>query len=230
MPRKKIFEHDFMNTPKLERVEVDGKRYYRLPNGGLAISVTTALGDASDKSALIAWKKRVGEQKAQQISTQAANRGTALHSICENYLLNEEDYPPKAMPINIASFKKLRPYMDNHIGRVYGVEQSLYSERLMAAGTADCIAEWNGVPSIIDFKTSLKLKREDWIENYFLQATTYALMVEELTNHKVPQIVIMISVDDEEPQIFIKDKDQYVNRVKEIFNERSKVRASPEVA
>lgn len=222
MPRKKIFEHEFLSIPKLERVEKGGKRYYKLPNGNLAVSVTTAIGDASDKTALYEWRTRVGEAEANRISTQAANRGTALHSICEGYLLNKEEYPEKSMPSNIAMFRQLRPYLDQNVGKVYGIESTLYSATLNAAGTTDCIAEWDGIPSIIDFKTSRREKREDWIQNYFLQATTYALMAEELTDMHFPQIVILIGVDDSDPQVFIRDKEQYIDRVKEIFNERSK--------
>jgi hypothetical protein len=226
--RKKIFEHKLIDFPKLERVSMHGKRYYVLPNNELAISVTAGIDQATDKTHLIEWRKRIGEAEAQKISTQAANRGTALHSICENYLLNSEEYPKNSMPANIHSFKQLRPLLDRYIGKVYGIEARLYSMELMAAGTADCIAEWDGIPSIIDFKTSTKLKREDWIQGYFLQSTTYSMMVEELTDIKVPQIVIMIAVDGEEPQIFIKNKFQYVERVKEIFNECSKTRATLE--
>jgi ATP-dependent exoDNAse (exonuclease V) beta subunit len=216
--RKKIFEHDLIDFPKLERVSKDGKRYYILPNGELAISVTAALDQATDKTYLKEWKARIGETEAQKISTQAANRGTALHSICENYLLNEEGYPEGAMPANIFSFKQIRPYIDRYIGKVYGIESRLYSMALKAAGTADCIAQWDGIPSIIDFKTSRKIKQENWIQNYFLQSTTYAMMVEELTDMKVPQIVIMIAVDGEDPQIFIKNKFQYTDQVNEIFS------------
>jgi hypothetical protein len=217
LSRKKIFEHELIQLEPLERVEVNGKRHYVLPNGELAISVTAGIDAASDKTHLMEWRKRVGEAEAQKISTKAANRGTALHSICENYLLNKEEYPENSMPANIQSFKEIRPYLDNHIGKIYGIEARLYSTELKAAGTADCIAEWDGIPSIIDFKTSTKLKKEEWIQGYFLQSTTYSMMVEELTDIKVPQIVIIIAVDGEDPQIFIKDKQQYVERVKEIF-------------
>ena len=228
MARKKIFEHKFFNIPKLERVTVDGKRYYRLPNGNLAISVTTAVSDASDKTALYEWKARVGEAAANRISTQAANRGTALHSICEHYLLNKEDYPENSMPSNIDMFKTLRPYLDKHITEIYGLETTLYSNELNAAGTTDCVALWDGIPSIIDFKTSRKEKKEEWIQGYFFQATIYAMMVEELTGVEIPKIVILVGVDDNPPQVFVKDKSQYIQRVREIFDERNKTGTTSE--
>ena len=215
--QRKIFTHKLFEFEELPRVVIDGKRHYQLPDGSLAKSVTTAIGDASDKTALYEWRKRVGEEEAQRISTQAANRGTSLHSICEYYLLNEERMPKKTMPINVDTFRKIQPLIDKHIDNIYGIEARLYSYQLKAAGTTDCIAEWDGVPSIIDFKTSKKTKKEEWIENYFLQATTYAMMTEERTGLKVPQLVILIAVDHEEPQIFIRQAENYREKVIKIF-------------
>ena len=217
MSRKRTFEHEFIEFEKLERVTTEDSRYYVLPDGSRAWSVTQIIGQSMDKTPLMEWRARVGEAEAQKISTQAARRGTAFHSICESYLMNEESYPSNSMPVNIESFKKVRPILNEHLGKIYGIESMLYSTTLKAAGTTDCIAEWDGVTSIIDFKTSRRAKREDWIESYFLQATTYALMMEERTGIRVPQRVILVSVDDDEPQLFIRDKEQYIKRVEEIF-------------
>ena len=221
MSRKKKFEHHFFPTIALERVVIDGKRHYVTPSGGKYKSVTTILGEKTDKSHLVAWKKRVGEAEAQKISTFAANRGTAVHSICENYLMNEETFPPNTMPSNIDTFKVLRPILDQNIGKIYGIEYFMYSDELKTAGATDVIAEYNGINSIIDFKTSQKLKKEEWIQNYFIQATAYAMMAEERLGEyqfKVPQIVVIIAVDHEEPQMFVKPKSLYVDKVKEIFD------------
>lgn len=214
---RKLFEHQFLPNFDLPRVEIEGKRFYQLPDGSLAKSVTTAIGDSMDKTHLYEWRKRVGEEEANKISSQAAVRGTAIHSICESYLMNESSFPKGTMPSNIDSFKQLKPYMDANIGLLYGIEHRLYSTKLKAAGTADCICQWNGVPTIVDFKTSRKIKKEEWIQNYYLQATTYAMMVEELFDIEVPQFCIMITVDHEDPQIFVKKKAPYVDRVLEIF-------------
>lgn len=214
---RKIFEHEFYTPFKLERVVIDGKRHYLTPEGGKYKSVTTILDEKLDKSSLIEWRKKVGEEEAKRISTQAANRGTAIHNIAEHYLLNNESYPTGSMPANIDTFKKLRPIIDERIGKLFGLEYFVYSDRLKTAGATDCIAEFDGVNSIIDFKTSKKLKKEEWIESYFLQATCYAMMVEERLPLVIPQIVILIAVDHEEPQVFVKSKLDYIKKVEEIF-------------
>lgn len=214
---RKIFEHSFFPKIQLERVVIDGARHYATPEGKKYKSVTTIIGERTDKTHLLEWRKRVGEAKANQISTQAANRGTAIHNIAEHYLLNEPNYPKGVMPANVDTFKKLRPIIDDNIGMIYGLEHFMYSDLLQTAGATDCIAEFNGVMSIIDFKTSTKIKKEEWIQNYFLQATAYALMTEERHGVEVPQIVILIAVDHEEPQVFVKPKYLYVDEVRELF-------------
>ncbi len=216
--RKRTFEHQFLPKIELERVTIDGVRHYVTPSGKAYPSVTTVLGRKTDKTHLIEWRKRIGGAEATKISVRAANRGTAIHTICENYLLNEESYPPNSMPANIDTFKTLRPLIDNHIGKVYALEHFMYSDLLMTAGATDCIAEFDGVMSVVDFKTSTKLKKEEWIQNYFFQATSYAMMAEERHGIEVPQIAIMIAVDHEEPQLFVKPKSLYINQVRELFS------------
>jgi genome maintenance exonuclease 1 len=196
---------------------VDGKRYYVHPDGSKFKSVTTILGERTDKSALYAWRKRVGEEEANKISVQAATRGTAVHLLCERYLRNEEDYLKGAMPSNVMSFNDLQKILDDNIDLIYANEIPLFSHRLKAAGRCDLIAKFNGINSIVDFKTSKKPKKEEWIQNYFLQATAYSLMAEEMYDIEIPQIVIMITVDHENPQTFIKNKNDYIEKVLEIF-------------
>ena len=214
---RKIFEHSFFPKIELERVVIDGARHYITPEGKKYKSVTTILSEKSDKTHLIEWRKRVGEAEANKISTRAANRGTAIHDIAEHYLLNNPSYPKGVMPANVDTFKSLRPLIDEHIGTVYALEHFMYSDLLMTAGATDCIAEFDGVTTIVDFKTSTKLKKEEWIQNYFLQATAYALMAEERHDIEVPQIAIMIAVDHEDPQLFVKPKYLYVDEVRELF-------------
>lgn len=217
MDSRKIFRHNLVPKIEIETTNIDGKRYYVLPNGEKFRSVTTVISEATDKTALLEWRARVGEEEAKKISTQAARRGTAVHSIAERYVLNEENYLRDAMPSGIDAFKSIQTLIDKHVDNIYGIELPLYSTTLRTAGRCDLIAEFNGVPSVIDFKTSRKLKKEEWIENYFLQTTCYAMMFSLIYKTIIPQIVVMIAVDHEEPQLFVKDTKDYVNRVLEIF-------------
>ena len=219
---RKYFNHKFVPTVELTTETIDGQRHYVLPDGVTKLkSVTTIIGERTDKTALLEWKKRVGEEEAQKISVQAARRGTAIHSIAERYVLNEEKfYGEKEMPINVESFKPIKQILDNHVDNIFGVEIPLYSKALGCAGRTDLVAEYDGVLSIIDFKTSKKMKKAEWIENYFIQATCYAMMFEWIYKIAVPQIVIIITVDDEKtPQVFKLERSQYVNRVLEIFRQ-----------
>lgn len=218
----KQFEHNFVPLLSLEDKIVDGKRYYYLPNGERFKSVTTVLGEKLDKSALEKWKKKVGEEEASKISRQAATRGTAVHRIAEKFILNNPDYAAGEMPSNIDTFSQIKKNLIDNLGPVLGVELPLYSRVLKTAGRADLAAYYNGprgfLPSIIDFKTSKRLKNESWIEGYLLQSTVYSMMFEYHYKIQIPQFVIIIAVDDEpEAQVFIKDRSQYVNRVLEVF-------------
>jgi genome maintenance exonuclease 1 len=173
-----------------------------------------------DKTALLEWRAKVGEEEARKISTQAARRGTAVHSLAERYVLNEEDYLRGAMPSGVDAFKSLQTLIDKHVDNILGIELPLYSVALKTAGRCDLIAEFDGVPSIVDFKTSRRLKKEEWIESYFLQTTVYSMMFEYMYKIQIPQIAIMIAVDHEEPQLFVKDRGDYVNKVIDIFTAR----------
>lgn len=214
----KIFDHRFLPSRELERVEIDGVRHYKTPEGNFYKSVTTVLGEKLDKSGLEKWKKRVGEEEAKRVSSLAARRGTAIHDIAEKYVLNEAMWSAGAMPANIETFRMAKKVLDEHVDVIYGIELYLYSDTLKTAGATDLIAEYDGVLSIIDYKTSSSNKTEDMIEGYFLQSTCYALMAEEMHGIEIPQIVIiMMSDDSPDPLVFIKNKSQYVSRVREVF-------------
>ena len=118
----------------------------------------------------------------------------------------------------IETFDRIKNVLDENVDDILGIELPLFSTSLKCAGRTDVVAHYNGVPSIIDFKTSLKIKKEEWIEHYFIQSTVYSMMFEWTYKIKIPQIVIIISVDNEPvPQIFIKDRAQYVQRVLDMF-------------
>ena len=215
----KKFKHNFVPFVELETETINGKRHYVLPDGVTKLkSVTTILSEKSDKTALFEWRKRVGDEEANRISNQAARRGTSIHKIAERYVLNEENIYKDQMPVNVDTFMSIKGVLDEHVDNILGIELPLYSKALGCAGRTDLVAEYDGKLSIIDFKTSRKLKKEEWIENYFLQSTVYAMMFEWTYKFSVPQIVIIISVDDEKtPQTFVMERSKYVDRVLEVF-------------
>lgn len=214
---RKQFNHCLVEPINLTTETIEGMRHYVLPSGEKFKSVTSVLSEKLDKTALFAWRKRVGEAEANRISTQAARRGTSVHSIAERYILNDENYVGKEMPSNAAAFKPISEILNSHVDNIKGVELALFSRALKTAGRTDLVCEWKGTNSILDFKTSRKLKKEEWIESYFLQSTVYSMMFEHLYKISTPQIVILIAVDHEDPQIFVRDRNQYVKKVLEIF-------------
>jgi CRISPR/Cas system-associated exonuclease Cas4 (RecB family) len=200
---------------ELKRIDGENGRKYVTPSGNSYPSITTVLSDSTDKSFLIEWRKRVGEEEANRIVKKSSSRGTKLHSICEKYLLNElNDFKIKTMMPDIKDFfMQLKPHIDENVGDVFGLEQPLYSDRLRISGTTDCIAEWNGKLSIIDYKNSRKIKEEKHIQNYFLQCTAYAEMFEDVTKRPIEQIVVAIANEDGKPQIFVHEKHKYVSNL-----------------
>jgi genome maintenance exonuclease 1 len=215
----KKFKHNFVPFVELSTETIDGQRHYVLPDGTTKLkSVTTIISEKSDKTALYEWRKKVGEEEANRISTQAARRGTSIHKIAERYVLNEENIYKDEMPINVETFKSIQNILDDHVDNILGVELPLYSKALKCAGRTDLVAEYDGVLSIIDFKTSRKLKKLEWIENYLLQSTVYSMMFEWTYKIAVPQFVIIIAVDDEKtPQTFVMERSKYVDKVLEVF-------------
>ena len=189
-------------------------RKYTTPNKKEYPSITTVLS-AKSKEAIKAWRARVGEEEANKISQRASIRGTAVHAIIEKYLNNEEDFREGYMPHIIQSFNDVRPHFDQRIGTVYGQEIPLYSDHLGVAGRVDCVAEFDGKLSIIDFKTSLKPKKKEWVESYFQQECFYAIAWEERTGMPITQLVTIIAVDNAAPQVFIEHRDDWVPALRE---------------
>jgi genome maintenance exonuclease 1 len=176
----------------------DGKRYYTLEDGTKLPSVTTVLG-AQKKQAIMEWRRRVGEEEANRVSRKATSRGTNVHTLCERYLNNEAlgDIMPDAKEM----FASLKPLL-NRIDNIHYQECALWSKQLEMAGRVDCIGEFDGKLSVIDFKTSKKIKSEAHIEDYFWQTTAYALMYEEMIGTPIDDIVIIMAVEDEQPLLF----------------------------
>ena len=192
--------------PKIEsQTFPDGKRYYVTPEGKKLPSVTTVVG-AQKKQAIMEWRQRVGEEVANKISKQATTRGTNMHTLCEYYLNNEPKPPGVVMPDAKEMFISIKPYL-NKINNIHYQEVGLWSSQLGLAGRVDCIGEYEGRLSVIDFKTSKKIKNREDILDYFWQCTAYALMYEELVGTPIDNLVIIMAVDNEQPLIF-KEKTQ----------------------
>jgi len=186
----------------------NGRRYLS-PEGNKYPSITTVLGVLS-KAGIAAWRARVGDEEANKISHRASTRGTAVHDIVEKYLDNEE--LPEVLPHITASLSNLKPSL-SRIGRIFAQESPLYSKHLGVAGRVDCVGEYDGVPSIIDFKTSKKIKKKEWISSYFMQAAAYAIMWEERTGMPITNLVIIMDVDNESPQIYVEHRDNWTEKL-----------------
>ena len=193
-------------------VSKDSGRVYTDPNNNTYPSITTVLSILSE-DAIKAWRARVGEEEANRISKTASNRGTAVHDLLERYVNNESDFDKEVESHIMQSFYDVKPVLDKCLTKVYAQEAGLYSERLGVAGRVDCVGEWNGIDSIIDYKTSKKLKKKEWIDSYFMQSTAYAIMWEERTGIPINQIVVVIAVDNEEPQIFIEKRENWTEKL-----------------
>jgi len=218
-----MFEHVEVELHEMEAVTTEEGRVYKTPEGVDLPSITTVLSILS-RDSIEAWKKKVGVEEANKISHRAATRGTAVHEIIEKYLDNKEDYRDGYTPDIIESFIALKPILDGKIGRIYAQEAPLYSNHLGVAGRVDCVAEFDGKLSIIDFKTSRKTKRKNYIQNYFMQEAAYAIMWEERTRMPIVQLVTIIAVDQSEPQVFIEHRDNWVRPLRdtiEKYNEEN---------
>lgn len=210
-----MFNHDLVELPQL--VRLDGEiRHYLTPTGEKYPSVTTVLDKTSDKTALYAWRKRVGEDEANRVSTRATRRGTAVHTLCEKFVLNEPIDLSEEMPFNVHMFKQLERFLQANVNNIRGSESSLFSHKLKVAGSCDLIANYRNHAAIIDFKTSNKNKRKDWIENYFLQCAMYSYMFWEMTQIYHPKLVVAIAVEEEdEAQIFVEDVNDWIDKARD---------------
>ena len=213
---KKFIHRDDVGDFEIpDRVEKDGKRYYLTPDGNYYPSITSILSQ-QENLGLEAWKERVGEKEAKRISKESARIGTAVHQLAEYYLSNIQVKLDKEEKIIIDTFNRLRFLLGN-INNIVGLEIPLFSDLLRVAGTCDCIAEYNGKLSIIDFKTSRKPKKEDWIDDYYMQTFAYKLMFEEMTGVEIQQIVILVACTESfDVQVFkkpAKDADEWLEKL-----------------
>ena len=214
------FNHVSVALPPLETKTIDRKRYYITPEGEEYPSITTVLS-SRDKKGLTEWRKRVGDEVANYVSGKAASRGTKVHHMCEDYLNNmatrfpskwkehKKDFLPYCL------FTQLQEKVLQNIDDIYALEAGLYSDKYKVAGRVDCVSDYNGVPSVIDFKTSTKERKEDWNENYYIQGSAYAEMFQERTGVVIDQVVILVVTEDGTVQEFVKCKHDYLDALTE---------------
>ncbi len=181
--------------PTLKRVTAkNGQRQYTGDDDQPVPSVTTVLSDTGDKTALINWRKRVGDAEANRISQEAAGLGTKVHNALEKYVLNEDYDISGNNHISVMAKNMLDEMIDkglSQVNEIWGVEVALIAKGLYA-GTSDAVGMFNGVESIIDFKTAKKIKKREWIEDYFMQGCAYALAHNEMFGTNIKQVAILM--------------------------------------
>ena len=206
-----MFPHkEDLDFTELATENLHGKRHYVTPDG-LKFPSVTSVTSLAIRDGIKKWREKVGEKEANKISSMAARRGTKVHKLCEDYLNNVELDYGAIEPINHFLFKQIKPVLDTRLSEVYGLEVPLYSNWLRVAGRVDLVGMYDGKVSIIDFKTASKRKRRDWITNYFMQESAYAVMFEEMTDIPVSQLVTIIAVESDEPQVFVEKRDDHIN-------------------
>jgi len=214
-----MFKLDLIQFSDLESETKEDGRFYTTPEGKVYPSVTTVLGATKDQTHLLEWKRRIGEAKANQESKRASDRGSALHSLCERFILNKEIDLRREMPIPVQLFAQIKPILLEKIGTVFAVENSLYSNYLGVAGRVDLVAEYDNVVSIVDFKSSNKVKNKEWIEDYFIQTSMYSIMFEEMTKIPVPQLVIIIGNEESiKSSVFVEKRNTWTSHALDRIN------------
>ena len=211
-----MFNHVPVKLPQLTATNKDGIRLYETPEGDLYPSITTVLS-IRKKEGLFEWRKKVGNEVANYVSGKAARRGTKVHQMCEDYLNNmNTNFPDKFNEhkndfLPWCLFGQLKEKVLNNIDNIYVQEASLYSDKYKLAGRVDCISQYKGVASVIDFKTSTKERSDDWNENYYIQGAAYSEMFHERTGISISQVVILVVTEDGTVQEFIKNKYDYID-------------------
>ena len=214
---------------EVEPVNKDGVRFYKLPKTDKYYPSVTSITSFKNAAFFKDWRKKIGEDEANRITARATQRGTAFHSIAEDYINGELDLDKYLdnNPLSVRMFQSAKDTL-NRIDNIHCLESFLYSHYLGLAGRVDCIAEFDGELAVIDFKTSTKEKKEEHIENYFVQETAYAAMFLERTGIEVKKIVTLIATEEGSIQIFQKHNlDDYLQLLKSYIEEfvRGKVNA-----
>ena len=204
-----FIHHNFLGDVELEKKETNGIRLYNLPNGDWVPSITSVTS-FYNRQIFVEWRKRVGIEEANKITRKATARGTDFHMVCQDYLENKELNWENYQPLTKFMFHHAKPYLDK-INNIHAIERTLYSEYFGLAGRVDCIAEYDGELAVIDFKTSEKIKPEEWIENYFVQEMFYASAYYEMTEIPIVKLITIMVTPGGEVKIFDKrNKSDYI--------------------
>lgn len=211
-------------SSEVQTETIKNGRWYVTPNGKYP-SVTTVLGK-KPKPAIENWKNMLGPVKAKKETDRCADRGTAVHTMCEHYLNNvaQETLTKGQTRDNIRLFNQIKLGLNKRVNNIYVQEIALWSDTLKLAGRTDVIAEYDGVLSVVDFKTSNNLKEEHMVEDYFLQSTAYAIMFNEMFGIHIEDIVIVITTEKGlMPQIYKRKIFDYIDpllqRIDDFYNE-----------
>ena len=202
----------------IKQVNANGKRHYETPAGPL-VSITTVIHHFTPDG-IKQWRENMGEDVANYIMRTSSIRGTRVHKLVDSFLSNESlanitrEYGVTAVGL----FNLMRPALER-ISNIVAVEKRVYSTdpAIMVAGTTDCVADYEGILSIIDFKTSSKMREQDTIDSWMIQATFYALAWECLTGQKISQLVIICATEDGQTEVFKSEPSEYVERLKKLI-------------
>ena len=204
-----FIHHNFLVDLELEKKESSGMRLYNLPNGDWVPSITTVTS-FYNREIFVKWRKRIGLEEANRITKRATARGTDFHQVCQDYLENKELNWDDYQPLSKFMFFHTKPYLDK-INNIHAIERTLYSEYLGLAGRVDCIGEYEGELAVIDFKTSEKIKPEEWLENYFVQEMFYGSAYYELTEIPIVKLITIMVTPGGDVKIFDKrNKGDYI--------------------
>ena len=204
-----FIHHNFLGDLELEKKEQNGIRLYHLPNGEWVPSITSVTS-FYNRQIFVKWRERIGLEEANRITKRATARGTDFHQVCQDYLENKELNWDDYQPLTKFMFYHLKPELDK-INNIHAIERTLYSQYYGLAGRVDCIAEYEGELAVIDFKTSDKIKPEEWIENYFVQEMFYAAAYYELTEKPIKKLITLMVTPGGEVKVFDKrNKGDYI--------------------
>jgi len=204
-----FIHHNYLGEIELECKTTESIRLYNLPNGDWVPSITSVTS-FYNRQIFVKWRERVGIEEANRITKRATARGTDFHQVCQDYMENKELNWDDYQPMTKFMFYHLKPELDK-INNIHAIERTLYSQYLGLAGRVDCIAEYEGELAVIDFKTSEKIKPEEWIENYFVQEMFYAAAYYEMTGKVVKKLITLMVTPGGEVKVFDKrNKDDYI--------------------